>query len=87
MATTLKWRPSSVLSFEVNAVARGVTYTVTHHTPAGLAEGFYFAYVEDASLGQFDESPHGLAAAMRECQEHVDKCGVQVNDQARQTTA
>ena len=87
MATPLKWRPSSVLSFEVNAMARGVTYTVTHHTPAGLAEGFYFAYVEDASLGQFDESPHGLAAAMGECQKHADKYGVRANDQGGQAAA
>jgi hypothetical protein len=72
MTTTLIWRPSSVLSFEVNAVARGVTYTITHHTPPGLVQGFYFAYVEDALLGQFDETTHGLAAAMRECQEHVE---------------
>jgi len=79
MATPLKWRPSSVLSFEVNAI--------THHTPAGLAEGFYFAYVEDASLGQFDESPHGLAAAMGECQKHADKYGVRANDQAGQAAA
>ena len=73
MATKLKWHPSSVLCFEVNAMTRGVTYTVTRHTPAGLTQGFYFAYVEDASLGHFEGSQDGLEAAKMACQEHADK--------------
>ena len=75
MTAILKWHPSSVLSFEVNATTSGVTYTITRHTPAGYSQGFYFAYAEDASLGQFEATPDGLEAAKRTCQAHADTLG------------
>ena len=87
MAATLKWIPSPILCFEINATSGGVTYAVTRHTWSGLSQGAHFAFVDSTFLGNFGEGRQGLEAAKRRCQEHADTYGVHAGDQAGQAAA
>lgn len=71
MADSLKWFPSPILCFEINASAEDVTYSITRHTLSGRTMGAHFASVGGTALGRFAEGSVGLKAAKRACQAHV----------------
>ena len=71
MAASLKWIPSPILCFEVNASADDVTYSITRHSVSGRTIRAHFASVDGVTLGRFAEGSAGLKAAKRACQAHV----------------
>ncbi len=73
MAESLKWIPSPILCFEVNAAAEDVTYSITRHTSSGRTIGAHFASVGGVTLGRFAAGAAGLKAAKRACQAHVTR--------------
>lgn len=71
MDASLKWIPSPILCFEINASSEDVTYSITRHTMSGRTQGAHFASVGDVSLGRFAEGSDGMNAAKLACQAHA----------------
>ena len=75
MAMSLKWIPSPILCFEVNASAEDITYSITRHTLAGRTQGAYLASAGEVDLGRFAEGDAGMKAAKHACQAHAASRG------------